>query len=89
MLPDSIVQLIYDFVPYDVYEYMDALTELMLIAQETGVTPLERLQQERAMRRAYEALQAALPSMVVTDAGDYMDVTSLYPAVYAAFVDVD
>ena len=49
-LPDHVLQIIYNFVPHDVPPYLDDLTELMLIAAETGVTPLGRLQQERAMR---------------------------------------
>ena len=62
MLPDSVLQIIYNYVPHEVYDYMDGLVELMQIAEETGVTVLERLQQERAMRRAYEAMPAELPS---------------------------
>ena len=88
-MPDCVQQIIHNYVPHSTYDYMDGLVELFVIAEETGVTPLGRLQQERAMRRAYEALQAALPSVVVTDAGDYMDVVSLYPASYSqAVVDI-
>ena len=66
MLPDSVLQIIFNFVPYSSYDYMDGLLELMLIAEETDVTVLERLQQERAMQRAYEeTMLAALPSVVV------------------------
>ena len=68
MLPDSVLQIIYNYVPHEVYDYMDGLLELMQIAEETGVTVLERLQQERAMRRAYEVQLA-------------MDVT--YPPLFA------
>ena len=42
------MQIIFNFVPHDVYDYMDGLVEAMQIAEETGVTVL----QERAMRRA-------------------------------------
>ena len=61
MLPDSIVRLIYDFVPYSTYDYMDGLVELFVIAEETGVTPLGRLQLERAMRRAYAPMDVDPP----------------------------
>ena len=61
MLPDSIVRLIYDFVPHSTYDYMDGLVELYVIAEETGVTPLGRLQLERAMRRAYQPMDVDPP----------------------------
>ena len=61
MLPDSIVRLIYDFVPYSTYDYMDGLVGLFVIAEETGVTPLGRLQLERAMRRAYAPMDVDPP----------------------------
>ena len=54
MLPDSVLQHIYNYVPHEVYDYMDGLVELMQIAEETGVAVFERLQQERAMQRAYQ-----------------------------------
>ena len=53
-MPDCVLQHIYNYVPYSSYDYMDGLLELLVIAEETGVTPLGRLQQERAMRRAYQ-----------------------------------
>ena len=53
-LPDSVLQIIYNYVPHSTYDYMDGLVELFVIAAETGVTPLGRLQQERAMRRAFQ-----------------------------------
>jgi len=66
MLPDNVLQIIYNYVPYEVYDYMDGLVELMLFAEETGVTVLERLQQERAMQRTYEvqlAMDVAYPPL--------------------------
>ena len=68
MLPGNVLQISYNYVPYEVYDYMGGLVELMLIAEETGVTVLERLQQERAMRRAYEvqpvsAMDVAYPPL--------------------------
>ena len=53
-MPDCVLQHIYNYVPYSSYDYMDGLLELLVIAEETGVTPLGRLQLERAMRRAYQ-----------------------------------
>ena len=53
-MPDSMLQIIHNYVPYSTYDYMDGLVELFVIAEETGVTPLGRLQQERPMRRAYQ-----------------------------------
>ena len=103
-LPDHVLQIIHDFVPRPSYDYMDGLTELLVIAAETGVTPLGRLQQERAMRvslRVYaqvnERFHMALEDLTNDEEemvgaamhGAYVDVTSLYPAVYDAFVDED
>ena len=53
-MPDCVQQIIHNYVPHSTYDYMDGLVELFVIAEETGVTPLGRLQQERAMRRAYQ-----------------------------------
>ena len=62
MLIDNVLQIIYNYVPHEVYDYMDGLVELMLIAEETGVTVLG--QQERAMRRAYQlAMDVAYPPL--------------------------
>ena len=64
MLPDNVLQIIYNYVPHEVYDYMDGLVELMQIAEETGVTVLERLQQERAIQRAYQlAMDVAYPPL--------------------------
>ena len=72
MLPDSVLQIIFNFVPHDVPPYLDGLTEAMQIAEETGVTVLERLQQERAMRRAYEVQPVSV-----------MDMDVAYPPLFA------
>ena len=61
MLPDSVLQIIHDYVPHSTYDYMDGLVELFVIAEETGVTPLGRLQLERAMRRAYQPMDVDPP----------------------------
>ena len=50
ILPEDILRYINDLVPHDVPPYLDALTEAMAIATETGVTILQRRRQERAMR---------------------------------------
>ena len=60
-MPDSVLQIIYNFVPYSSYDYMDGLVGLLVIAEETGVTPLGRLQLERAMRRAYAPMDVDPP----------------------------
>ena len=68
-IPDSVLQIIHNYVPYSTYDYMDGLLELLVIAEETGVPPLEQL--ERAMRRAYEVQSAP------------MDVDVAYPPLFA------
>ena len=60
-MPDCVLQHIYNYVPYSTYDYMDGLVELLVIAEETGVTPLGRLQLERAMRRAYAPMDVDPP----------------------------
>ena len=87
ILPEDILRYINDLVPHDVPPYLDALTEAMTIATETGVSILQWRRQERAMQRAHEAIRAALYGVqtVVVDTDHiymlsmYLDVTSLYP----------
>ena len=62
-LPDHVLQIIHDFVPRPSYDYMDGLTELLVIAAETGVTPLGRLQLERAMRISFRVLCGGFDSL--------------------------
>ena len=70
ILPEDILRCINDLVPHDVPPYLDALTEAMTIATETGVTILQRRRQERAMQRAYEAMRAlyGAQTVIATDA---------------------
>ena len=70
ILPEDILRYINDLVPHDVPPYLDALTEAMTIATETGVTILQRRRPERAMQRAYEAMRAlyGAQTVIATDA---------------------
>ena len=62
-MPDCVQQIIHNYVPHSTYDYMDGLVELFVIAEETGVTPLGRLQLERAMRISFRVLCGGFDSL--------------------------
>ena len=84
-LPDHVLQIIHDFVPRPSYDYMDGLVELLVIAAETGVTPLGRLQLERAMRVSFRVLCGGFDSLPDLPDGAYEMARA---ALYGAYVDI-